>query len=76
MVFVPLQNQAEHVRFAVAFALRGFKIASQKHKLTEAERYEIGDRVAAYIEKAGWQVLYDRRPMHSTGGMGTGSEKA
>lgn len=56
------------MRFAVAFALRGFKIKSLKYKLTEAERYEIGDRVVAYIAQTHWEIWRPDIPMHTAGG--------
>ena len=68
MKLVPLENQYEHLRFAVAFALRGFKIKSDKYKLTEAERYEIGDRVVAHISQTSWQIWREDHPMHTAGG--------
>jgi len=68
MAFEPLPDQAGRVKSAVAFAIRGFKI-SAKYKMTEAERYELGNRVAAYFELCGWHVWYERKPMHTAGGI-------
>jgi hypothetical protein len=66
MALEPLPDQADQVRFAVAFAIRGFKV-SAKYKLTEEERYELGKRVAAYFQLCGWSVWYERKAMHTAG---------
>ena len=67
MTLEPLPDQAERVRSAVAFAVRGFKIGA-KYKMTEVERYELGKRVAAHFELCGWHVWYERKQMHTAGG--------
>jgi hypothetical protein len=51
------------------YAVRRLKLAAIKRRFTEEERREIGNAVAAHFEQCGWQVFYDRKEMHSTGGM-------
>lgn len=51
------------------YAVRRLKLGAIKRGFTEDERREIGKAVAAHFEQCGWQVFYDRKGMHSAGGM-------
>jgi len=53
------------VKEAVAYALRGVKMASLKRRLSEDERRYLADAVVRHFALCQWEVWHDRPPDHS-----------